>query len=210
MKFNSYKILVFVALVALAGCERDLETEGLSRITYYPVFKMEGEQWNTIAVGGTFTDPGMTATEGEQEIEVQVSGDAVDVNTPGVYTIEYTATNKDDYSVTDYRYVGVIDPTAAATDLTGQYKRTAGAQGVATITKLAPGFYYSDNVGGTAAAGVGVHFYHYEGNKLGVPVQLVGGSAFYCTDATVEVGVKYSWVVMNSGFGTALRVFVKL
>lgn len=209
MKLNRYKIVVIVALVALASCERDLDTEGISRITYYPVFKMEGEQWNTIAVGQSFSDPGMKATEGDQEIEVQVSGDVVDVNTPGVYTIQYTATNKDDFSVTEYRYVGVVDPAAAAIDLTGKYKRNAGALGVSTVTKLAPGFYYADNVGGVAAPGIGVYFYHYEGNKLGVPLQSVGGSPFYCTDATVVVGVQYSWVVINPGYGPALRVFVK-
>jgi hypothetical protein len=213
MKNRILEIILLVCAAALvSSCERDLETEGITtKITYYPVITLAGEQWNTIMVGETFSDPGVTAMEGDTEIDVVITGDVVDVNTPGVYTIEYTATNVDGYSATERRYVGVITPDVVGVDLTGAYKRTAGALGVSTVKKIGDGFYSSDNVGGVATPGPGttVYFYHYEGNKLGVPPQVVAGSLFSCTNATVNIGVSYSWVVINSGYGTALRTFVK-
>jgi hypothetical protein len=208
------KIKILFLLLSTIGffsaCERELETEGISRITYYPVLTLKGEQWNSIPVGGTFTDAGITAKEGETDIEVSKTG-TVDTSKPGVYTITYTAVNKDGYSASTRRYVGVISPQTAAIDLSGQYKRNAGALGVSTVTKLGPGFYQTDNVGGVATPGPAttVKFYHYEGNKLGVPAQLVNGSEFSAESATVKVGIEYSWVVINSGYGTALRTFVK-
>lgn len=192
------------------SCEKDPETANLSRITFYPIITVPGEQWNTIKVGGSFTDPGATAKEGDTDITVTTSG-TVDVNTPGVYTITYTAVNKDGYSATDYRYVGVISAAVEGTDMSGSYKRNAGALGVSTVTKISDNFYFADNIGGIAVPdpSVGVFFYHYDTGKLGVPFQRTPGNAFAATNATVELGVKYSWVVINSGYGAALRTFIK-
>lgn len=65
-----------------------------------------------------------------------------------MYTITYTALNKDGYSATEYRYVGVIAPNVKGIDMSGKYKRNAGALGVSTVTKISDNFYKSDNVGG--------------------------------------------------------------
>ena len=172
---------------------------------------MQGEVWNRITQGGTWTDPGVTAKEGEADIEVTVGGDVVDVNTPGAYAISYTATNNDGFSSTIYRYVGVISPSVEGIDITGAYKRDAGAFGVSTVTKIDENLYTTDNVGGVATGGPSttVYFYHYDEGLLAVPSQDVMGSTFSCTDATIEVGVSYSWIVVNSGYGPALRNFVK-
>jgi hypothetical protein len=195
----------------VTSCD-ELTSEGLSTVYYFPIVTLNGEQWNAIDVGTAFTDPGAAATQGEESLEVVVSGDAVDVNTPGVYTIVYTATNADGYTAVERRYVGVISPEAAALDLTGSYQRNAGAFGVSNVSRIAPGLYYTDNIGGTAPPTVpaGVYFYHYDETNLGVPQQLVNGSLFYAEDATVSVGSHYSWSVINAGYGDALRIFEKL
>jgi hypothetical protein len=213
MKNIKYLCLVLLITASfLTGCERELETEGISRITYYAEFQMQGEQWISLPVGASFTDPGVTATEGGQPIQVTVSGDAVNTSTPGVYTIVYTATNKDGFSATTRRYIGVIAQDAIATDLTGSYKRNAGVGGVSNVTKIKDGLYFASNVGGTATSdAIGVYFYHVTGNQLGVPVQVTEtGGVFYCDNATVEVGKNYKWVVHGPGYGTALRTFEKI
>jgi len=210
MKLKIYSLaILFVASVFFTGC--DEESEGVSRTTYYAIIALKGNQWNRVTKGGTWTDLGAIATEDDKEIPLTVGGDVVDVNVPGVYTLTYTAVNKDGFSSTEYRYVGVIDPAVEDIDLTGKYKRNAGAFGVSTVTKLDDNFYISDNVGGVAVPGPGVsvRFYHYAPGKLAVPYQLVNGVPFYCVDATVEVGESYSWVVRNGGYGTQLRTFVK-
>lgn len=210
MKKGFKLIVMALTLFAAFSCEEDKVTEGISTITYYPIITLKGEQWNVVKVGATFADPGAGAKEGDKDIEVKVTG-AVDTKTPGVYTIQYDAVNKDGYSSTEYRYVGVISNAAWGVDISGSYKRNAGALGVSKVTKVADNLYKADNVGGVAVPSPGdaVFFYYFDKGKLGVPYQLTPGNAFECTNATIKEGVSYSWVVINPGFGTALRVFEK-
>lgn len=209
MKKGLKLIMIALTLFAAFSCEEDKVTEGISRITYYPVITLKGEQWNQVPVGGTFTDAGATAKEGDTEIPVKTSG-TVDTKTPGVYVIEYTAVNKDGYSSVEYRYVGVISAAATA-DISGNYKRNAGAFGVSKVTKVSGNLYTSDNVGGVAVPSPGetVYFYYFDKGKIGCPYQRTSGNAFECTNASIKEGVSYSWVVINPGFGTALRTFEK-
>lgn len=203
--------LVLFTALTLASCEKDDETASVSFITTYPTINLNGEQWNAIMVGETFTDPGVEALEGETPIDASVAG-AVDTSTPGVYVLTYTATNSDGFSTTARRYVGVISPEAAAIDLSGQYQRNAGALGVSTVTRIEPGLYQTNNIGGIAAPGAAttVRFYHYEVDEIEAPPQDVQGSEFAAVEGTVIPGQSYSWVVINSGYGTVLRTFVRL
>ncbi|MBC7885723.1 MAG: DUF5011 domain-containing protein [Saprospiraceae bacterium] len=204
-----FKIMLF-SLVIFSGCEKDRETENISTITYFPTIQLNGDQWNTIKQGGAWSDQGATANEGESSINLITTG-SVDVNTPGVYTIQYTAINKDGFSASEYRYIGVISPSVEGKDISGQYKRNAGALGVSTVTKISDNFYYSNNVGGVAVPdpSLGVYFYHYDTGLLDVPFQRTPGNAFECLNETITEGEKYSWVVINSGYGAALRTFIK-
>ena len=214
MKHRLYILsALFLAAAFLSGCD-DEETEGVSKITYYALITLNGEQWNSIPQGSAWADPGAVATEEGQEIELKVGGETVDTNTPGVYTIEYTAINKDGFPSTEYRYIGVISPDVVGIDLTGKYKRDAGDQGISTVVKVEgkANLYTTDNIGGVKTAGPAttVNFFHYAPGELGVPYQLVLGSPFYATNATVEEdGSAYHWVVINGGYGTALRNFNK-
>ena len=56
MKFYKLKLIAFVLLTAvISSCERDLETEGITKkITYYPVFELEGEDEMVIHAGDDF------------------------------------------------------------------------------------------------------------------------------------------------------------
>jgi hypothetical protein len=216
MKHRFYIVsALFLAVALLYGCD-EAETEGVSKVTFYAEITLAGDQWNSIPQGGTWTEPGVTATEEGEEIEVQIGGDAVNPNVPGVYTIEYTAINRDGFPATEYRYVGVISPDVVDDDLSGLYQRQGGVFGFATIAKV-PGklnLYTSNNVGGVAPEDVGtgttVRFYHYAPGLLGFPYQLVQGSPFYGLDATVEEdGSAFTWTVINGGYGNAPRLFTK-
>ena len=208
------KGLKYIGITVLTGllfaCEPDKVTEGISDITFFPVITLKGEQWDEVPLGTKYTDPGVTAKEGDTEITAAVTG-AVDEKTAGVYTIQYDAVNKDGYASTEYRYVGVIDPSAKVTDITGAYKRNAGEGGISNVTKVSGNLYHSDNIGGVAIpnAGLGVYFYYYAKGKLGVPFQLTPGNSFEATNGTIVEGVQYSWVVINPGYGTAVRTFIK-
>ena len=208
------KGIKYIAITVLTGllfaCEPDKVTEGISDITYFPVITLKGDQWAQVPVGTKYTDPGVDVKEGENAITAKVTG-TVDETKPGVYVLQYDAVNKDGYSSTEYRYVGVIDPAVAGTDISGAYKRNAGENGISNVSKISGNLYFTDNIGGVATpnAGLGVYFYYYAKGKLGVPFQLTPGNSFEATNGTIVEGKQYSWVVINPTYGTAVRTFIK-
>jgi hypothetical protein len=212
-------ILMTLALVAFVFTACEKESLGVSKITTYPTIELKGDVAMTILVGGTYTEPGFTALEGDKDItsSAVVKG-TVDTNTPGVYTISYTATNSDGFSYTARRYVGVITQEAANMDISGQYQRNAGAYGIATVTKTKyPGLYINNNPGGivikTEADNINVYMFHTDVNVVSVPSQDSKVGEFACINGTYDNSgekPKYSWVCINSGYGTALRIFIKL
>ncbi|TPE43717.1 DUF5011 domain-containing protein [Pontibacter mangrovi] len=144
-----YKTLITALLSAAAlvlfSCEKDDDTGSVSFVTAYPEFEMAGDRYVSVVQGETFTDPGVVAREGGEEIEVTVSGE-VDTSTPGVYDITYSAVNSDNFSGSTTRTVAVLAaPEQAGVDISGAYVRSGVT---ANVTKLAPGFYLMSNVWG--------------------------------------------------------------
>ena len=56
MKIFKYSLLI-VSLFVLFSCEK--ETEGVSRVTEYATFKMEGDDFMFVLTNSNFTDPGV-------------------------------------------------------------------------------------------------------------------------------------------------------
>jgi hypothetical protein len=129
--------LYMIALLAagFTACERDLETEGITtKITYYPVFEMAGEPEYVLPFGAEFTDPGVTATEQGNPIEVTTSitgtyfnlePDGLDTSSPDIYNLTYSATNADGYSGSVTRAITILPPTGdLVNSLEGVYTMT--------------------------------------------------------------------------------------
>ena len=219
------------ALIAtMSSCEK--KKDSISRVTYYPILEMNGDQYSTMLVGGTFTDPGVTATIGSSIITPEVDG-AVDASTPGVYILTYSAENSDGFSASIRRWVGVIDAAAAANDYTGMYQRTKyGANvtpsGIATWIKVMDGLYLNNDIGGVGAGlieanpgyGGPSYIFNVEGNDIIFPTQPnpIGGDVYALSETgtdriTFDPGpagtVSYIWSVRGSGYGTNARHFTK-
>lgn len=144
-------VFIFSSLL-FASCKKDdiNNTEdkvGISRVTRFPSFTMNGDKYMSIVKGDAYAEPGVTAKEGSNSLQVTASG-TVNTSQPGVYTITYSAVNKDGFPGTVTRSVAVL-PAAeqAGVNVSGKYKYATSAV-ISTITKLAPGFYLSDNVWG--------------------------------------------------------------
>ncbi len=210
-------ILIFATMI---GCKKDhLDSEGVSKITYFPDLQMSGDVVETTIVGTPYTDPGAKAFENNQEIPVTITG-SVDANTPGAYVLTYTAKNKDGYAASLSRIVGVIKSEVLTDDFTGSYQRNAGAQGTAKWTKVKDGVYLDSDVGGANVNGW-VYVINIKKGIVVVPHQPFAGSGSdtHCEngDGTLEIpftfgpvgSICYKWVVINSGYGTALRQFVR-
>ncbi|HSI90683.1 MAG TPA: DUF5011 domain-containing protein [Adhaeribacter sp.] len=179
-RVNKLFLILFLFAPVLFSCNRDKESEGISRITNYPTFVLTGGPFISVVQGGTFTDPGVKALEGSTEIPVTTTG-SVDTNTPGVYEITYSAKNADNYSGTAVRTVAVI-PAAEnpGVDISGRYNNVGGnpANGsdalVNTVTKLAPGFYRASNVwGGGSLAVIPAYIFTSDGTTLQLPLSRI-------------------------------------
>lgn len=185
MKRLIYSLLVCLSFVVVS-C--DDSTQDPSFITYYVDFEMNGDEVTTVELGTPYVEPGVTAKEQGKDITAQmvtIGADEVDVNSPGVYFIEYAATNVDGYSNSITRMVVVYDPSIT-TDISGEYTTSldsnrqlpetdddgndvtdengyvwaAGAPFTnnfqVSISQVAPGiFYISDMMGGFYAQGRG-------------------------------------------------------
>ena len=217
MKIKSFIVIITVAGF-LSSCNKKDNfnypegTVGISKITYFPVLTMNGDQYVAIHVGGTYTEAGVTAKEGESDLTVTTSG-TVDVSTPGVYDLTYSAVNKDGFSASVRRFVAVYntDPEAAGHDLSGIYQRVSN--GVTnTWTKLAPGVYLVDNPGGAAGVNLQVIVFNPTLYVIDIPEQVSSdGSVTSSTDETYSPGppATYSMKIVNPTYGPALRTFVK-
>jgi len=213
-------ILIFCSLVTLflVACNKTSihntdEKIGISRVTFFPVLTLNGERYTTIAVGSGFTDPGIVAKEGSADIMYTKSG-SVNTNVPGVYTVTYTAVNRDGFPASLVRTVAVYstDADAASNDLSGMYLRAATGL-VSSWTKLAPGVYLVTNPGGASVGtNTNVVVFNSTGNNIHMPSQPAGdGTEMTSSDEILTPGspAKYVWKILNPGYGTALRTFIK-
>ncbi|MFT7592026.1 MAG: hypothetical protein ACI9UJ_001955, partial [bacterium] len=166
MKNISIKPLILLSLLAVCfvGCKDDAES--ISRVTNYPDFTMNGDDFIIHQLGDAFTDPGVTATEAGVDITVTSSasglyqaGSSVDVNTSDEYHLSYSATNNDGFAGSVGRTVIVANNGDLTTSLEGLYTSTVVRNGSASpqytdmayvlVWKNADGTYeMSDGIGG--------------------------------------------------------------
>ncbi len=209
--------LIYSLLAVLfVACNKDEihNTEdqvGISRVTHFPVLTLNGDRYMTIEVGGTFTDPGIIATEGGAPIPYTTDG-SVNAGEVGVYDLTYTAVNKDGFPASLTRTVVIYstESSAAANDLSGTYIRTNGVP--STWTKIAPGVYTVLNPGGATGVNLTVVAFNQTGNTIHIPDQTIGdGSTMTSAQEVYSPGppATYTWQILNSGYGTQLRTFVK-
>jgi hypothetical protein len=116
MKIYNATLFAALSLATLLGaCSKD--TEGLTRITYYPVIELEGSAYEMADAGQPFKDPGFKASlDGEDitdKVSVKTSMD-MENPAPGYYTVTYSATNADGFSTSAVRHVLVADADDAA------------------------------------------------------------------------------------------------
>lgn len=138
MKKITY-IFLFTLVAAFTSCKKELDSEGVSRITYYPNFEMTGNAVVFQSLGTTFTDPGIKALAGSQTLPVTTSvtgtytsysGNTVNTNVADKYNITYSAKNSDGFSGSDTRTVYVAKTGDFVNSIEGLYTSTVVRNGV--------------------------------------------------------------------------------
>jgi len=128
------KILLYSFLLTLffGATSCDKESEDISTMTTYATIVFD--KLVVLEKGDAFT-PSAVATEGETEVDVIISG-SVDVNTVGVYVINYSAVNSDGFSAASAQTVVVYDPTITGTDVSGDIEDIGRPARKATISLI--------------------------------------------------------------------------
>lgn len=217
MKKNSKIIFGAIAILAIAlnSCQKSMidtpNQVGISKVTYYANMALNGDQYMSIVKGSTFTDPGATANAEGQTLTVTTSG-TVDVNTPGIYNITYSAVNKDGFPASIIRTVAVL-PSAevAGVDISGKYANVGSFSYTANIQKLAPGFYFTDNCwGGSSAAVIGAYFFCTDGINIILPTQNTPYGGLEGTGTLLSSGlITWTITLLDQGPLTATKKWQK-
>lgn len=118
-----------------------------------PVISLVGDASIDVEIGGTFTDPGATATDdvdGDISGNITAGGDTVDVNTLGTYTLTYNVSDSSANPATQVtRTVKVVDTTAPVITLTGD--QTLNVEAGSAYTD--PGFTVTENLANSVVVG---------------------------------------------------------
>jgi hypothetical protein len=174
---------------------------GRSRITFFPTFEMTGDPVMSIVKGTPWTDPGIKATEAGAEIPVTTTG-AVNPDEVGLYTLTYSATNRDGFSASTTRTVVVIpDHEIPGLDISGEYLPIGGAPANAIITKQAEGVYFTTNCwGGGSLAVIPAYFICVDGATVQIPLQDPGSGRIVTEHPGTFAGGLISWTVTRLDF----------
>lgn len=126
----------------------EVDQPGTSNVP--PTILLNGDAQITVECGTSFTDPGATATVCGSSVTVTTSG-SVNANSPGTYSITYSATANGFTSETT-RIVTVEDTVAPVITLNGDNPMTVGFATVFTD----PGATASDGCAGDLTAAISV------------------------------------------------------
>lgn len=212
---------MIAVLASIVACDRDFDSDDIAvGVIRFPAIQLQGDRVVIVPAGSTYTDAGARALLGDEDItSTMETSNNINLAVPGIYTVDYAVTTVNELgqesSVTDQRTV-IVPPTSPNTtvDLSGTYTRTTAA-GVAPVnwTKVAPGLYLNDNVGGVIPPSIAVlpvYVFHYANGTITIPAQPVpNGYTFNGANITLTPA-GYNLVIPNTvGFGTGTRVLVK-
>jgi hypothetical protein len=150
------KNILFASLLALTASTvftscNDIESEGLSRITYYAILELNGDQYISTPIGQPFNDPGCVATMGGEDVTDQIVT-TVDVNTNalGFYAVNYNVVNPDGFAASATRNVAVVDKNNFASTYWGesQYGSRHYFHAPITIKDMGDGTYLINDFAG--------------------------------------------------------------
>jgi hypothetical protein len=207
--------VILLCILIMGACKKDKDVVSKEVTVSYPQITLNGDKYVSLHIGESYTDPGASVFDDVNGSTSNVSADksTLDINTPGLYYISYTAKNANGYISSAARYIAVTDYDDA-TDLSGVYQRTANGITV-NLTKVARGMYMTDDMGGAGINDVG-YFTVIDESTIDLGAQLseslgteIDGANESLTITSPD-DIVYTYSLSAPGYGTAVRVFVKV
>lgn len=133
-----YITLFFIIGLLFVSCDNE-DTANVSKVTYYPLVSIKGNDPILVKKGTTFVDPGAIASEGGNTIPYTTSvsgiykgGSSIDTNVIDGYNVTYSAVNTDGFSSSATRKVWVYNNGDLINSIEGIYTSTVLRGGVAS------------------------------------------------------------------------------
>jgi hypothetical protein len=215
-------ILSFTALaITLGACRKTTTTEGVSKIVtpHYPTITLTGDQYYSINIGGVAPSISATAYDSTTKEVCAVTQVAagVDNTTPGLYPVSISAKNSDGYESSINAFVAVTDIDVAK-NISGNYRRTAGQMGIAEVSQVKRGLYYSSNIFGVDPAlapgsVAGFYFVHVDDSTIIIPEQDTDFGVMRVGDVSFQQvpggDTFYTYSLKTLTSNAAVRKFIK-
>lgn len=206
--------LSIVALITLVAVSCKKEYSQVSRVVVpsYPTINFPNGKFFSIKVGDPTPQIVANAYDSslKQAMGVTYDPSVIDNTTAGLYVVPVTSEkNGNGYFSADAAYVAVTNIDTAVS-LNGTWDRQ-GFTSFQTLTEVKNGLYQIAGVGGAAAA-VG-YLCQKDSTSISFPVQPTVYGDMYFTQTSLRMISSrrdtMRYVVINAGFGTALRTFIK-
>ena len=210
---NIFKLSI-VALVTFSAVSCKKEYSQVSRVVTpsYPTINFPNGKFFSIKVGQAAPQIVANAYDSslKQAMGVTYDPSVIDNTTAGLYVVPVTSEkNGNGYFSADAAYVAVTNIDTAVS-LNGTWDRQ-GFTTFQTLTEVKNGLYQIVNIGGAAGA-VG-YLCQKDSSSFSFPVQPTVYGDMYFTQTSLRMISSrrdtMRYVVINAGFGTALRTFVK-
>lgn len=166
--------LSIISCIIFSACSVD-STGEVSGITNFAVFEVEGDEEILLELGEEYIEPGATATESGQPLEVAVSssglfrGGPLDTNVADNYTVSYSAVNQDGFEAAASRTVVVAETGDLVNSIAGLYRSTVLRDGA--VDPAYEDMEYViiwENPDGTFELSDGIGGYYHYGRAYGV------------------------------------------
>lgn len=207
----STKIILIIGLIAISilpGCKKET-TDNVSKIYKVPTIELLGDAVVSLAVGAPYTDAGAKFHD-EDGTTSSITPTTNPVNTavPGLYQVTFKKKSKSQIYEAEATRIVAVTSVNDPKNYSGNYLRAATGVS-AFVQKVANGVYQVTNPGG-AAVGVDVVVYFVQTNltTFVAPTQETTAGPF-SVEAITFTATGASWRVVNAGYGTAIRTFVK-
>lgn len=207
-------VLILTAVVCFTACKK--KEDNVSKLVdiTFPSIELNGDKYVSLHVGESYTDPGAVLTDditgAESNIVAEFS--TLDIETPGLYYMQYSAANSNGYITNVGRYIAVTDYDDPV-DLSGVYQRVSNGVEV-NLSRVARGLYMTDDMGGAGLPDA-AYFAVIDDSTIDFGPQLSEtiGVEIQGVNSGLEIGptdTSYTYILDAPGYGTAQRVFVKI
>lgn len=204
-------LLLMVPAWLLTGCKKDTTADVSKTVKVsYPEITLNGNALVVLTTSATYTDAGAKLKDDITGAisDIQPSSNPVNTAQPGLYVVTFSAKNANGFETTASRLVAVTSVTGTV-NRAGTYLRSATGLNC-YITRIAEGVYELKNPGG-ASVSVDTKLIMVETalNVYSCPEQ---PTVDFGTMSVININFTATgatWNVINPGFGTGTRTFIK-